>query len=426
MMLFNLVDTYYVAKLGTFPLAAMGFTFPVILTVAHVSLGMGIGTSSVISRAIGEGDHHKVQQLTTHSLYLSVIIVCITIVIGLQTIEPLFTALGANAQTMPFIKDYMKIWYIGSLFLVVPMVGNHAIRASGDTFIPGMIMIFGSIINIILDPILIFGWFGVPALGIKGAAWATLIARALTMFLSLWVLIKHKHMIAFESPILSDIIASWKKILHIGLPSSGSMLLPTICLAILTRIVSTFGQSAVAGYGVAGKIEGFGLVIFIAVSTIFGPFVGQNWGAQKINRVRKALTKMVCFSIIWGTLQAIILFLFAHPISAIFNRDPDVLPFTLLYLKIIPISYGLLSILYLVSSTFNAIGRPLPGIFLMIVRLIILQIPLALLGKKWFGYPGFLIAQHISGIIVAFWSYIWIRKICKRKQHELETSARPY
>jgi Na+-driven multidrug efflux pump len=200
------------------------------------------------------------------------------------------------------------------------------------------------------------------------------------------------------------------------------MLLPTICLGVLTRIVSDFGQAAVAGYGVAGKIEGFGLIIFIAVSTVFSPFVGQNWGALKINRVRKALTKMLHFSLGWGTLQAILLFACARPIANIFNRDPNVLPYIVLYLQIIPISYGILSITYIASSTFNAIGHPLPGIFLMVVRLLVLHIPLAILGKKWGGYTGFLIAYHVAAVFTSVWSYSWIRQICKNKQYEVNAT----
>ena len=414
MMTFNLADTYFVAKLGTIPLAAMGFTFPVVLTIAHVALGLGIGASSVISRAIGEGDTNKVKRLTTDSLYLSLLLVSITILVGFLTINPLFKMMGANEQTLSYIQQYMRIWYIGVLFLVIPMVGNHAIRASGDAFIPGMIMVVGSLINIILDPILIFGFWGIPAMGIKGAAWATVVARALTMILSLWVLHKKKQMLSFQLPPLKMLVESWKKILYIGIPSSGTMLVPTICLGILTWMVADFGQEAVAGFGVAGKIEGFAVVIFMALSTVLSPFVGQNWGAHQFNRVRKGLTKVFNFSLIWGSLQAILLFIFAEPITTLFNHDPQVTRYTILYLQIIPISYGLLSIIHLSSAAFNALGKPLPAAVIMLFRLVILHIPLAYFGKKHFGFLGFLMATHIAIITTAILSVLWIRKTCKK------------
>ena len=413
MMAFNLIDTFWVARLGTIPLAAMGFTFPVVLTVGHLAMGMGIGASSVISRAIGEGDTRKVQRLTTDSLSLSLLVVGVGLFVGFMTITPLFTSMGADRETLGYIQIYMRTWYAGIIFLVVPMVGNHAIRASGDTFSPGMIMVFGSVANMILDPILIFGWMGFPEMGIRGAALATVISRALTTVLSLWILGRNKKMLSFSRPSIRDMLESWRKILHIGIPSSGAMVIPTVCLGVLTWMVADFGQKAVAGFGVAGRVEGFALVIFIAVSTVFSPFVGQNWGARQYNRVRKALTKTMNFSLILGFVQAASLFLLAVPIARIFNSDPEVMSYTVGYLRIIPIGYGVVSIVFLITSAFNALGRPLPAVVLMAGRLLFLQIPLAFLGREVFGYTGFLLATHIASVTTAVWGVRWIRNTCR-------------
>ncbi len=155
---FSLADTYFVAQLGTNELAAMSFTFPVVAVLASVAMGLGVGTSSVIARVIGEGNRQKVQRLTTDSLLLSLLIVIILAFGGLATINPLFTALGAQQELLPLIGDYMKIWYLGMVFLVVPLVGNSAIRASGNTVVPSLIMTFAAATNTLLDPLLIFGW----------------------------------------------------------------------------------------------------------------------------------------------------------------------------------------------------------------------------------------------------------------------------
>ena len=167
---FNLTDAYFVGKLGTAPLAAISFTFPVVMTVGSITIGLGVGTCSVLSRAIGEGDHRKVQRLATDSLILSLLVVGFFILVGILTIDPLFEAMGADSETLPLIREYMSIWYFGMMFLVVPMVGNNALRASGDTINPSIIMTVSALINVILDPILIYGLGPFPRLEIKGAA----------------------------------------------------------------------------------------------------------------------------------------------------------------------------------------------------------------------------------------------------------------
>ena len=188
MVVFNLIDTIYVGRLGTAELAALSFTFPVVMVVTSIGLGIGVGASSLISFAIGEGNHLKVQRITSDSLVLALGLVIIFIAIGYFTIDPLFTALGATPEVLPLIRDYMEVWYLGVPFVVVPMVGNNALRATGDMKTPASIMLSIVAVNIILDPLLIFGLGPFPELGLKGAAIATVFARALSLFIGLYVL----------------------------------------------------------------------------------------------------------------------------------------------------------------------------------------------------------------------------------------------
>jgi len=204
MQIFNLVDTFFVGQLGARQLAAMGFTFPVVLVINSIALGLGIGASSVISRAIGEGNQAKVRRFTTDALSLSVMIVTLFVVTGLFTIEPLFRSLGASGDVLQYIKSYMKIWYLGMPFVVIPMVGNNAIRATGDTKTPSFVMVSAVLINIILDPLLIFGYGPFPRWELAGAALATVISRGITMVLSLWILYHRERMLTFAIPKLKE------------------------------------------------------------------------------------------------------------------------------------------------------------------------------------------------------------------------------
>ena len=156
MVIFNLSDTFFVGQLGTNQLAALTFTFPVVLVVGSLAMGLGIGASAVISHAIGEGNYNKVKRLTSDSLTLSLIFVGFFALVGLFTINPLFRLLGASGEILTYISQYMTIWYLGVVFVVIPMVGNNAIRASGDTKTPGLIMVFASFINIVFKGSLFF------------------------------------------------------------------------------------------------------------------------------------------------------------------------------------------------------------------------------------------------------------------------------
>lgn len=415
MVAFNLVDTFFVGKLGTDQLAALSFTFPVVLVVSSIALGLGFGTSAVISRAIGEGDHHKVQRLTTDSLLLSVIIVIGFVIIGLFTIEPLFKALGATSKIIPYIKTYMSIWYIGMPFVVVPMVGNNAIRATGDAKTPSIIMLVAVCVNTILDPLLIFGIGPFPELGIKGAAIATVISRFITFSVALWVLTKREKMISFKIPKLAEILNSWKQVLFIGVPIAGARIIIPITIGIITRIVSSYGIKAVAGFGVASRLEFFSLAVIHALASVFGPFIGQNLGAKKYDRVHTAINISHKFTILWEIAIFILLFSLRYQIAGIFNKDPQVISTIALYLTVVPLSYALQGIFILSTTALNVMHKPLQAAGLTIFQMIVLCIPLALLGSHLFGLTGIFAAIALSYIVSGIISRFVLMNYLKRE-----------
>ena len=418
---FNIVDTYFVGQLGTKPLAAMSFTFPVVMTLGSLAMGLGIGASSVIARAIGKGDRDRVKRLTTDSLTLSLLVVAIFVSFGLVTIEPLFTALGAGADILPFIRSYMQLWYFGMIFLVIPMVGNSAIRASGNTLTPGIIMIVAAGVNIILDPLFILGWGGFPRLEIQGAAIATIISRAITLVAALFVLHYQEKMLCFNLPKLKVILTSWQKILQIGLPAAATSMITPISIGLITSAIAFYGAEAVAAFGIASRIESLSLIVIIALSASLGPFVGQNWGAKKYHRVHQALNLSYLFCLGWGIMMAAVLAPSASWLASLFNSDPQVIQIATNYLWFVPISYAAAGIIFVASSTFNALGKPIPSMIMTVSRMVVLYIPLAYLGSKLFGINGIFAAACIANLAVGIGAYIWNQKTCNVKavkQHE--------
>ena len=406
MVIFNLTDTFFVGQLGTVQLAALSFTFPVILFVNSLAHGVAIGASAVISRAFGKGDHKKVKRLTTDSLILSLLFVGFVVGVGPFTIEPLFHLLGASSEVMPYIVQYMTIWYLSVIFMVFPMIANNAIRASGDTKIPGIIVVFAAIINIILDPILIFGLGPVPRLEIVGAAIATTIARAIMSIMSLMILHYKEDMLAFELPSSKSVVDNWVQVLYIGLPAAGTKLVLPIATGVITSMVAIYGSSAVAGFGVATRVEYFAIVVITALGSVIGPFIGQNWGASRFDRIKSGIKFSFELSLIWGLIVFAILAFLGGAIGSVFSSDPDVISVTRLYLLIVPIGYGLYGILVIATSAMSVLKKPIHASTLSFTQTFILYIPLAYFGSHLFGLLGIFIAltisYFVSGIIANF------------------------
>ena len=245
--IFNLTDTYFVSKLGTESLAAMGFTFPVAMVVGSIASGMSLGSGSALARAMGQKDHHLMGRIVTDGILLSIVSVIIISIIGLLTQDPLFTLLGADSTTLPLVKEYMTIWYICVGVVIMPPVGDASMRAMGDMMRPFIVMLTCAVINIILDPILIFRLFGLPAMGIKGAAIATIISRFAGMITTLSFVHFHYGLIDFKYDSFKELIDSWKQILYVGVPGIIIRLFPQLLRGTLTSLTSSIGgMTAVA------------------------------------------------------------------------------------------------------------------------------------------------------------------------------------
>jgi len=410
MSMFNLVDTFFIGHLGAKELAAMGFIFPVVFIIQSIALGLGIGAAAVISRAIGEGDHSKMKRLTTDSLFLSFIIVTVFVIAGSLTIEPLFRMLGAKPEIVKLIESYMRIWYIGVPFVVIPMVGNNAIRATGDTKTPSIIMLTAVCVNTILDPLLIFGIGPFPRMEMAGAAIATVFSRSVTFSMALWVLTKRERMITLKMPNVKEIFASWKRVLYISLPAAGTNLITPLTAAVITRLIASYGVVTVAGFGVALRIEMFSLSIIGALSSVLTPFVGQNWGAKKITRIAKGINFGYIFSLLWGILIFSVFICFSKNIATLFNNNPLVISTTARYMIIASVSYGFLGIVMLSASAFNALNKPFNAASLMILRMFVLYVPLAFLGSFYFGINGIFSAAAAANTFGAILGFLWLKK----------------
>ena len=413
-MAFNIVDTYFIGQLGAPELAAMGFVNPIVMTVVSASVGMSMGTSSVLSRALGKGDPTFIRNIASNAILLSFILSIALTIIGLSLNDWLFGLLGAKEADLERIWQYMQIWWPSIFLIIVPMVSLGQIRAMGRTGLQSRIMIYASIINAILDPILIMGFYFIPALGLKGAAIATLLTRLVTLVSAFYYLKVEFDLLDYSRKVLESFVESSKTILHVAIPATCTNLITPLATGFVTAMVATYGTNAVAAFNIANNVEAICRITFFSAAAAIAPFMGQNMGAEKFKRMRIASRHCSSFCLLWGLFLAAVIALLAETLASFFNDTPEVVEIATTYLYIVPISYGFFGLVRNITAGLNGMGRPLPGTSISFTRAIILQIPLAYLaGQKW-GLVGIFSAICISNIVAAVVAFYINRRILSR------------
>ena len=414
MMAQGLIDTWFLGMVGDRELAAFSFGFPILMIVTSVAIGLGAGTSSVVARAIGSGDLRRARRLASDSLILSFLITFTICMIGILTINPLFLLLGAPESMLPMIRSFMTILYSGVPFIVVGMVGMASMRATGDTRLPSALMVIAAVLNVALDPIFIFGLGPIPRMGLDGAAMAALMARAVVFFGTIYLMRTKLNMLSFNKPDPAELRKSWADILHVGIPAAGTNVIVPLGAALVTAMIARFGPDAVAGFGVASRLESMMLVIYYAMSSIIGPFVGQNYSAGRERRILRALWLCTVFCLGSGLVIAGVLALFSGYLPTLFSQNPDVNEVTQQFLWIVPISYGTYGMVMVMNASFNGLGKPMPGVWISVGRILLLYVPLAFIGMRIFGVIGIFGAYAIANVVSGFAAYAWARSTAHR------------
>jgi putative MATE family efflux protein len=417
LMSFNLVDTFFISMLGTVQLAAISFTFPVSFTLISLAIGLSIGTSAIIAKALGAGRLTEARTDGQVALWLAAAMVALLALFGYAFTQPLFSALGADDDVLVFIRQYMDIWFAGAVLLVVPMVGNAVLRAAGDTKTPSLIMAGSGLVNAVLDPILIFGFGPLPALGMQGAAIATVISWVFGSVLIIALLVK-RDLIATQWIMPATLIGICRKILRIGLPAAGANMLTPLAMAVLTAIIAGYGDAAVAAFGVGIRLESMACLVVLALSMTLPPFVSQNFGAGFLHRVQQAYRLCGRFVMLWQFGIYILLALLAIPLARLFSDEAEVVRIICQFLWIVPLAYGLQGIIILTNSSFNALHQPGSALLLSIVRLFVFYVPLAWLGGKLYGVTGLFIGCVIANICTAALAWGWFNRAVARSLQE--------
>ena len=410
LLFFNLADTYFVSLLGTNQLAAISFTFPITFIVTSTLIGLGAGLSASLARIIGRGQTDNVSDTVVNGLLLGLVLTVVLSIIGATSIGPLFSHLGAQPKLLPYIEQYLSIWYIAVIFLVVPLIGNNALRATGNTKFPSLVMAVAGLINVILDPIFIFGLGPVPAMGIQGAATATLISWALSMVASLYLL-QRSQLISKVKLRWTTSMVVWRRILKVGRPAALSQVINPLANVILMSMLAAYESAAVAAFGVGMRIESMMLISIMALSSSLTPFVAQNLGAGQIDRAKNAVIGSAQFAIGCQFVFYVVVAILARPIASIFSDDAAVIEYVVIFLRLVPFAHGALGVVIIFANSLNAYNRPGSSLLLNLSRLFLIMLPMAYLGNILLGATGIFAAIAISNFFIGGACYLLATRI---------------
>jgi len=416
---FNLVDAYFVGKISALALAAVSISFPIVFFMMAAALGTGIGITSLISRLLGAKHKKEADNVAEHSLIIGLVLAFVFTILGLVLQKSLFGFAGATPEMMPLALDYMTIILIGSISMFMMFTANSILRGEGDTKTPMIVMGLSNILNIFLDPILIFGFWKIPAMGIEGAAWATVISRTLAAIAIIIYLLNGKSYLKFNLKHLKFKMRIITDIFRVGIPASLSQITHSVGSFFIIKIISFFGANAIAAFGLAMRLESVAFLPIIAIGTATITLVGHNIGAKAFKRAQKTTWAAVFLSIIIIQFIGLILFLTPYSLMEFFNNNPEVIKIGGDYLKIVSLTYFLGAIGISLGSAFQGAGKGVPAFISALLRLILLGVPLAYLtaiklnlGIEWAWY-SLIFASLVTSIVMI----IWFKKGTWKKGH---------
>jgi putative MATE family efflux protein len=412
MMVFNLTDTFFVSRLGTEELAAMGFTFPVVMVVGSLAMGFSAGASSITSRALGARNRALASRTISDGLVLTIVGTIVVSLLGLMTVTPVFSMLGAEGRALELVSGYMQLWYLGAVFAILPPVSDGCLRAAGDMVRPVLVMIACAILNVALDPILIFGLGPIPAMGIEGAAIATIIARGLGASASLLILNYKYRLIDWEWPQFKHLLHSWKNIIALGVPAALTQVLVPLAQGYYIRLAATVGGvQAVAAMATGTRIESIVFMVSMSFGAAIVPFVGHNYGANALDRVQETRRISNRFAFIYAGVTFLLMLPSARWISSWFSDDAVVVDLSVTYLLIAVLGHTGLHISNWSSQILNVIGKPRPVLFISLSRVFLFIMPLTYLGIVCFDFTGLVAGLALANLLGGGLAFYFTRRI---------------
>lgn len=396
MAVYNVVDTMFVAWLGTEATGATQVILPVTMLISSIGLCFGIGGGTFLSRLLGNKDYKKANEVASTALFTSVIISIIFTILSIIFIEPLLTLFGASTTIMNLAKSYGFYILLGSLFQMGNMTMNNLLRSEGSAKMSMIGMATGAIINIVLDPIFIFGL----NLGIAGAAIATTISQGITFIILISQFLRHKTITRINIKFFSPSKEIYSEIFKIGIPTFLRQLLFSFSIGFMNQAaVSAGGDTLLAAVGIVFKLIMIPNYIIFGIGQGFQPVAGYNYGAGKAQRVKESLSYTLKVSTMVSVISAVILIFFGEQLMAVFKPTEEVIFYGVKGLRYFALGFVFMSFTNTIGIYYQAIGKGKESLMLSVARQGVFFIPAIFILPTLFGIEGVLISQTVADIL---------------------------
>jgi putative MATE family efflux protein len=398
--LYNVVDSIFVSRISEEALTAVSLAFPLQIVVVAVFLGLGIGISSLIARKLGAKDHNTAVLVAEHGVLLGVFVFALVAILGSVFARNFYELFTENQTIIQYATEYTQIIMIFSFGRILAQAGMSVLQGSGQMVKPMIAQLIGAGINIILDPILIFGAFGFPKMGVSGAAIATVLAQIISMIYIWFELLKGNNII---KPKIRGFKFQWiiiKQIIAVGLPAALMQGLAAVMLGVLNIILSVFGDTALALMGAYFKIQSLVFMPIFGLSIGTMPIIGFNFGAKNKSRLLESILFSSKVAVIYMTVCLVIFQLFPENLLGIYNASNEMLIMGIPAIRTISLMFPLMAITIILSTAFQGIGKAHISLIVSIIRQIAIIIPAAFILSKLGGidavWYSFLIAEVVG------------------------------
>ena len=414
--LYNAIDAYFVGGLGMSQMGAVSVVFPIVQIIIGLGMMFGAGASSYISRLLGKGANEQADKTASTSLFSGLLVGAIIIIGIMVFLDPVLTALGSTETILPYARAYAKIYVTGSIINVFTVMMNNLLTAQGATKFTMKAMLTGSIANVILDPIMIYGM----DLGIEGAAIATVISLCINMALYIGYIAKKKGVLRFSVRNIAPSKTIYAEVLKIGIPVLLFQLLASTAMGSINTAAKPYGDFAVAAMGAVIRIMTVVTYVVFGFLKGFQPFAGYNYGAKKYERLKKSIRLCMIWSTVFCIVAAIVLFIFADPIVSLFGTDIEMAGIAAKALRLNAVLFITFGFQMVYASLYLAIGKSLVGSVLSLSRQGIFFFPLVLVLPHVMGLTGVVWVQPMADLLTTILTIVFAVRINHTLSTEIE------
>ncbi|MDD2402365.1 MAG: MATE family efflux transporter [Clostridia bacterium] len=406
--MYNIVDSIFVSRINEEALTALSLAFPVQLILISAFVGLGVGINSSVSRKLGEGDKKTATNIAEHGYLLAGILYLIVAIGGFIFVDDFFNWFTKDPVILKYCIDYTRIILVFSFGRIFAQAGMSILQGSGEMVKPMKAQLIGAISNIILDPILIFGWFGLPAMGVEGAAIATVLAQFISMLYVLLVIFRGKEYLKLDPKNFTYSNKITAGIILVGLPATIMQGLVSVMLTGLNLILACFSDASIAVVGVYFKLQSFIFMPVFGISQGTMPVIGFNYGAKNKKRIFGALKFASMIALGYLTLGMVIFLVFPKPLLMIFNSTQEMLDIGIVAFRRMCLMFPFAAITIILCTAFQGMGKAHYSMIVTFIRQIIILLPLSWYLGSTFGldtlWYAFLIAE-IIGLIMAIYFF---------------------